>query len=163
MGPPSDPVRRGGTRVPCEICATMSCSDLCQPFAEEPCRIVLVNYRGCAASIRRAVSVGTSVRLHDLPASTNVGGRVVNCISLGEHEKLWLLGIALDEPGNVWAFWIRPTIGFIGDLASFLSSPCRLVGSVPIFRHQARTRAHSFCCDNESLLISDGIVRASHC
>jgi hypothetical protein len=28
--------------------------------------------------------------------------RVVNCISLGEYEKFWLLGLVLDEPGNVW-------------------------------------------------------------
>jgi len=27
---------------------------------------------------------------------------MVNCISLGEHEKLWLLGVALVAPGNVW-------------------------------------------------------------
>jgi hypothetical protein len=26
----------------------------------------------------------------------------VNCISLGEYEKFWLLGLTLDEPGNVW-------------------------------------------------------------
>jgi len=40
--------------------------------------------------------------LEGLPTATNVAGRVVNCISLGEHERLWLLGLALDEPGNVW-------------------------------------------------------------
>jgi hypothetical protein len=26
--------------------------------------------------------------------------RIVNCIALG--ERLWLLGLALNQPGNVW-------------------------------------------------------------
>ena len=43
-----------------------------------------------------------AVHLEGLPTADKVTGRVVNCISLGEHEKLWLLGLALDEPGNVW-------------------------------------------------------------
>ncbi len=86
--------------------------DPLHPFSE-PCQIVLVNLNGCAASFRRAVSIGTSFRLEGLPAPTNVTGKVVNCISLGKHEKLWLLGLALDEPGNVWDIsappedWVR--------------------------------------------------------
>jgi hypothetical protein len=48
------------------------------------------------------VEIGVAVHLEGLPTATTVSGRVVNCISLGEHEKLWLLGFALDEPGNVW-------------------------------------------------------------
>jgi hypothetical protein len=33
---------------------------------------------------------------------SKVPARVVNCISLGEFEKIWLLGLALEEFGNVW-------------------------------------------------------------
>jgi hypothetical protein len=40
--------------------------------------------------------------LEGLPARANVTARVVNSISLGEYEKVSLLGLALDEPGNVW-------------------------------------------------------------
>jgi hypothetical protein len=42
------------------------------------------------------------VHLDGLPARPQIAARVVNCISLGEYEKLWLLGLALDESGNVW-------------------------------------------------------------
>lgn len=98
---------RGGTRVPCEIPITLTTLDPAHPFSE-PCRIVLVNLRGCAASFRRSVGVGVSVSLQGLPAMTNVNGRVVNCISLGEIERLWLLGLALDEPGNVWGIPMPP-------------------------------------------------------
>ncbi len=98
---------RGGTRVPCEIPITLTSLNPVQPFSE-PCQIVLVNLRGCAARFRRSVKVGIAVGLQGLPATPNVTGRVVNCISLGEHERLWLLGLALDEPGNVWGIPMPP-------------------------------------------------------
>jgi hypothetical protein len=46
--------------------------------------------------------------LEGLPASTGVTARVVNCILLGKFEKLWLLGLALDEPRNVWVIQSPP-------------------------------------------------------
>jgi hypothetical protein len=48
------------------------------------------------------------VRLERLPAGGSVTARVVNCISMGQYEKLWLLGLALDEPGNVWGIQSPP-------------------------------------------------------
>jgi hypothetical protein len=45
--------------------------------------------------------------LEGLP-NCNITARVVNCISFGEHEKFWLLGMALDEPGNVWGVKTPP-------------------------------------------------------
>jgi hypothetical protein len=32
----------------------------------------------------------------------------VNCILIGDYEKFWLLGLALDEPGNVWGIQSPP-------------------------------------------------------
>ena len=75
--------------------------DPLHPFSE-PCQIILVNLRGCVVRFSRSVEIGMAVHLEGLPTADKVTGRVVNCISLGEHEKLWLLGLALDEPGNVW-------------------------------------------------------------
>jgi len=40
--------------------------------------------------------------IEGLPAKHSVTARVVNCIFLGQYEKFWLVGLALDEPGNVW-------------------------------------------------------------
>jgi hypothetical protein len=48
------------------------------------------------------------VRLEALPLDGNVTARVVNCISMGAYEKLWLLGLALNEPGNVWGIQSPP-------------------------------------------------------
>ena len=98
---------RSGTRIPCEIPATLVSLDPIHPFSE-PCQIVLVNMCGCAARSCRSVDIGMAVGLGGLPAMTTVTARVVNCISLGEHEKLWLLGLTLDKPSNVWGIETPP-------------------------------------------------------
>ncbi|HXJ88921.1 MAG TPA: hypothetical protein VMS18_19040 [Candidatus Binatia bacterium] len=92
---------RGGTRIPCEIPITLVSLDPANPLTET-CVVILVNPQGCAVRFGHPLAVGTTVRLERLPAGGSVIGRVVNCISVGQYEKLWLLGLALDEPGNVW-------------------------------------------------------------
>jgi len=92
---------RGGTRVPCEIAVTVTSHDPGDPFSH-PCHVILANLRGCAVRSPRPVETGTVVHLEGLPATGPVAASVVNCISLGEFEKIWLLGLALDHPGNVW-------------------------------------------------------------
>ncbi|MBZ5573316.1 MAG: hypothetical protein LAO09_15715 [Acidobacteriia bacterium] len=98
---------RRGTRIPCEISITLTSLDPAHLFSE-PCLIILVNPLGCAARFGRPLEVGSAVRLDGLPAGTNVTARVVNCISMGEWEKLWLLGLALDESANVWGIQSPP-------------------------------------------------------
>lgn len=98
---------RCGTRIPCEIPITLSSVDGAQPFSDA-CLIILVNLQGCAARFSRPLELGAAVRLEGLPASTNVTARVVNCISIGEYQKFWLLGLALNEPGNVWGIESPP-------------------------------------------------------
>jgi hypothetical protein len=98
---------RCGTRIPCEIPATLTSLDPAQRYSDG-CLIILVNPQGCAARFGRPLEIGAAVRLEGLPAITDVTARVVNCISMGQYEKLWLLGLALDEPGNVWGIQSPP-------------------------------------------------------
>jgi hypothetical protein len=98
-GPRNKRNYRSGTRVPCQIPAKLTSLDPTLPFADS-CLVILVNPQGCAAHFHRPVKIGTAVKL-GLP-SGGITAHVVNCISLGEHEKFWLLGLALAEPGNVW-------------------------------------------------------------
>jgi hypothetical protein len=98
---------RRGTRIPRESPITLISLDPTHPFSE-PCLAILVNPQGCAVRFRRPLEIGAAVRLEGLPARTNVTARVVNSISLGEYEKVWLLGLALDEPGNVWGVQSPP-------------------------------------------------------
>jgi hypothetical protein len=103
---------RSGTRIPCEIPITLTSSDPSDPFSE-PCQIILVNLRGCAALFSRSLEVGSAVRLQGLPAVRDVTARVVNCISFGDIEKRCLLGLSLDVPWNVWGIHTPPADWFV--------------------------------------------------
>jgi len=88
--------QRRGTRIPCEIWLLSPSGTF-----SEPCLIVLVNPQGCAVRSSRPLEVETSVWLEGLPANGSAQARVVNCISLGQYEKSWLLlGLALEKPGQ---------------------------------------------------------------
>ena len=56
-------------------------------------------------TVPSSLEIGAVVRLEGLPTRTAVTARVVNCIPI---EKFWLLGLALDEPGNVWGIQSPP-------------------------------------------------------
>jgi hypothetical protein len=87
--------------MPCEIPITLTSLDPRNPFSE-PCDVILANLRGCAVRSRCPVPAGTLVRLQGLPTNIEVTGSVVNCISLGQFERVWLLGLSLEESGNFW-------------------------------------------------------------
>jgi len=98
---------RRGTRISCKIPLTITGLDAAHPFSEAGTAI-LVNPQGCAVRSGQPLEVGTEVRLEGLPVGSNVTARVLNCISPGKYEKFWLLGLALDEPGNVWGIETPP-------------------------------------------------------
>jgi hypothetical protein len=98
---PQQNVARGGTRIPCEIPVTLTSPNPCAPFSQ-PCCVILANLRGCAVRSPAPLPVGTAVNLEGLPSQAAVQAKVVHCISLGEFEKLWLVGLALNESNNVW-------------------------------------------------------------
>ena len=98
---------RSGTRIPCAIPVKLTSLEPTRPFAAS-CLVVLVNPQGCVARFHCPVEIGTLVQLEGLPSKRSVTARVVNCISLGEYEKFWLLGLSLTEPGNVWGIKDAP-------------------------------------------------------
>jgi hypothetical protein len=63
---------------------------------------------GCGVRFSHPLEIGTRVHLEGLPEKRSITARVVNCISLGDYEKFWFLGLALDEPGNVWGIKTPP-------------------------------------------------------
>ncbi len=111
---PNSGMARGATRIACEIPITLISQDPRDPFSQS-CLVILANLGGCAVRSPRPIPTGTIVQLNGLPAGTEVAARVVNCISLGQYEKLWLLGLALQESGNVWGIeqvpddWLQQT------------------------------------------------------
>jgi CheY-like chemotaxis protein len=73
----------------------------------EPCVIILVNPQGCAVRFNRPLEIGVGVWLEGLSVK-GVTACVVNCISIVGPPNLWLLGLRLDEPGNVWGITSPP-------------------------------------------------------
>ena len=98
---------RSGTRVPCEIPIILTTLDSPDLFYQA-CHVILANPRGCAVRCCRPAKAGAAVWLKGLPVAANVTGRIVHCISFGEHTEFWLLGVKLDEPGNVWGIATPP-------------------------------------------------------
>lgn len=92
---------RRGTRVPCNIRIFLTSLDATH-FFSEPALVILANPQGCGVRYGRQLEIGTRVRLDGLPGKTTATAQVVHCISLGQYEKFWLIGLALDEPGNIW-------------------------------------------------------------
>lgn len=98
---------RRSTRIPCELPVTLSSLHPGHGFSAMGV-IILVNPQGCAARFSQPLEIETAVLIEGLPSRGPVRARVVNCISLGRYEKSWLLGLALDEPGNVWGIQTPP-------------------------------------------------------
>lgn len=76
-------------------------------FAEDTHTLV-VNPQGCGVKLSRALDPGTRVLLDGLPGDMQVTARVANCLPLGNDGKWYLLGLALDEPGNIWGITEPP-------------------------------------------------------
>jgi hypothetical protein len=98
-------VKRNGTRINCEIPVGLRV-DSFRTKAEQ-CVVILVNPQGCAARFHRPLEIGAAVQFEGLPTGCATA-RVVNCVSVMEGGKFWLLGLALDEPGNVWGIATPP-------------------------------------------------------
>jgi hypothetical protein len=92
---------RRGTRIPCEIPARLIGLNPERAFSAS-CLVVLINPYGCAARFPHRVDIGSDVRLEGLPMEASARARVISCISFGASEKFCLLGLSLNEPGNVW-------------------------------------------------------------
>jgi len=97
----SSDVQRRSTRIRWEIPIRITSLDPAHPFMDK-CQTLVVNPQGCGVRLTREVKPGTAVQLDGLPGVGSVMAKIANCVSLGAGSKLWLVGIALDQPGNVW-------------------------------------------------------------
>jgi hypothetical protein len=96
---------RRSTRIRAQIPFRLESADPAVIFSER-CYTLIVNTEGCGVRLTQPLEPGLPVLLDELPGGTKAAARVANCVSLGTEGKYWLVGIALDEPGNIWC--IRP-------------------------------------------------------
>ncbi len=86
----------------------------------EHCQTVVVNCEGCGVSLPRAVNVGLRVSIEELPGGLSVRARVTSCVALG---KDWLVGIELEQRGNIWSIQPAP--------ADWTSGPSPAAATIP--------------------------------
>jgi hypothetical protein len=110
---------RRSTRIRAQIPVRITSLDATTQFSESAHTLV-VNTQGCGVRISRPLEPGLAISLDTLPACKGVTARVANCVPLGAGGKWWMVGIALDEPGNVWG--IHPTPADWGENTAFAAA-----------------------------------------
>jgi hypothetical protein len=95
------------TRVRVEIPLRVSTLPPAPPFSEDAHTLV-VNPQGCGVKLSAALALQTQVRLDGLPGGVSANARVANCLPLGAGGKAFLVGLALETPGNVWGLQVPP-------------------------------------------------------
>jgi hypothetical protein len=99
---------RLSTRIRAQIPLRISSLDPVTQLSES-CYTLVVNTQGCGVRLRRPLEPGVQVLLDELPGGESVTARVANCVPLGAENKYWLVGLALDQPGNVWCIHPAPS------------------------------------------------------
>jgi len=98
---------RRSTRIRAQIPFRLASLDPAVPFSEQ-CHTLVVNTEGCGVRLTQPLEAGLPVLLDELPGGTSAAARVANCVPLGTEGKYWLVGIALEEPGNIWCIQPAP-------------------------------------------------------
>jgi hypothetical protein len=98
---------RRSTRIRAQIPIRLSSLDPAIEFTER-CHTLVVNMEGCGVRVSRLLEPGLPVLLDELPAGITAAGRVANCVPLGSEGKYWVVGIALEQSGNIWCIHPAP-------------------------------------------------------
>lgn len=125
--PPNESSRRS-TRIRAQIPLRVTSLDPAIQFSESGHTLVL-NTQGCGVRLSRALEPGMEVSLDELPSRKSVPARVANCVPLGTGGKWWMVGIALDQPGNVWG--IHPAPADWGSDAAFAAAAAAAPAASP--------------------------------
>ena len=137
---------RLSTRIRAQILLRITSLDPEAPFSETGHTLVL-NTQGCGVRLSCPLQAGVAVSLDDLPIGKGVTARVANCVPLGTGGQWWMVGIALDEPGNVWgihpapADWGSETPCASAAAAAPSASPARS-GEWPFHQFSSRGEFH---------------------
>jgi len=86
----------------------------------ERCQTVVVNCEGCGVRFPRAVAVGLQVAIEDLPGGLSAKARITSCVALG---KDWLVGLELEQRGNIWSIQPAPQDWTPGPAAAAPNTP----------------------------------------
>jgi hypothetical protein len=100
-----DQSTRRSTRVRLEINVLLTALN---SAAQEHCQTVVVNPQGCGLRTGTPLQPGSPVCISELPGGHSVTGSVANCVPVGTDGAFWLVGVAFDEPADVWGIPTPP-------------------------------------------------------
>jgi hypothetical protein len=106
-GPTPYEKQRRSTRVRAQIPLRISSLESA-PHLFEHCHTLVINTDGCGIRLKRALEPGFRVALDELPGGTCATATVSSCVPVGNDGKFFLIGLALDEPGNIWCIHPAP-------------------------------------------------------
>jgi hypothetical protein len=99
---------RRSTRIRAQIPLRVTALDATAPFSETGHTLV-INSQGCGVRLSRQLEPGTEIFIDELPSGKRATARVANCVPLGAAgSNYWVVGIALDQPGNIWGIHPAP-------------------------------------------------------
>jgi hypothetical protein len=98
---------RRGTRIRAQLPLRVTSLNPSIEFTER-CHTLVVNPQGCGVRLSRPLEPGLQVDLDELPTGHTITARVANCVPLGSGGKYWLVGLALEQIGNVWGIHPAP-------------------------------------------------------
>lgn len=99
---------RRSTRLPLEVPIILTSLDPTLEFSE-PCTTTLVNAHGCGLITQQSLPRNLAVRLEITRSGRQTTARVADVVPLGGEPETWLLGLELDNPGNVWGIEYAPS------------------------------------------------------
>jgi len=131
---------RRSTRIRAQIPFRLASLDPAVPFSEQ-CHTLVVNTEGCGVRLTQPLEPGLSVLLDELPGGTSAPAQVANCVPLGAEGKYWLVGIALEQPANIWC--IQPAPADWGDASPVVAvAPPKKEGEWPYSVFSSKGEAH---------------------
>jgi hypothetical protein len=132
---------RRSTRIRAQIPFRLASLDPATPFSEQ-CHTLVVNTEGCGVRLTQPLEPGLSVLLDELPGGTSSPARVANCVPLGSEGKYWLVGIALEEPGNIWCIHPAPANWGVASSAVVAVAPPKKENEWPYSVFSTKGEAH---------------------
>ena len=98
---------RRSTRIRAQIPVRITVIEGSSYFSQS-CHTLVVNTAGCAVRLSQPLELATAVCIDQLPNQRTANARVANCVPLGAGSQSWLVGLALDEPENIWEIHPAP-------------------------------------------------------
>lgn len=98
---------RRSTRIRAQIPFRLTSLDPAIPFSDH-CHTLVVNTEGCGVRLSRPLEPGLPVLLDELPGGISAPAVVANCVPLGSGGNYWLVGLALEQPANIWCIQPAP-------------------------------------------------------